>query len=122
MDFQCEAIQGGDVVFWWLGTLGFGSGNSELETVVEGYQQTAVGLRKLGSGSLNANGSKGPGAALGGAAWIITGSPIGLIVGGSLKIYGEASGNSKIEGRAKQTAKEIADVLKERCKDQGWID
>jgi hypothetical protein len=103
-------------------TLGFGSGNSELETIVEGYQMTASGLRKLGSGELNATGSKGPGAALGGAAWIVTGSPIGLVVGGGLKVYGEASGSSKIEGRAKQTAKEIADVLKERCQAQGWID
>lgn len=103
-------------------TLGFGSGNSELETIVEGYQMTASGLRKLGSAGLNATGSKGPGAALGGAAWIVTGSPIGLVVGGGLKVYGEASGSSKIEGRAKQTAKEIADVLKERCQAQGWID
>jgi hypothetical protein len=102
-------------------TIGFGSGNSELGTYVEGYQMTATGLRKLGSGELNASGSKGPGAALGGAAWIVTGSPIGLIVGGGLKVYGEASGNAKIEARAKQTAKEIADLLKERCQAQGWI-
>lgn len=102
-------------------TLGFGSGNSELTTIVEGYHMTAQGLRKIGSGELNAQGSKGPGAAVGGAAWLITGSPIGLIVGGGMKVYGEASGSSKIEGRAKQTAKEIADILKERCQAQGWI-
>ena len=38
-----------------------------------------------------------------------------------MKVYGEASGSSKVEGRAKQTAKEIADVLKKRFQDQGWI-
>jgi hypothetical protein len=102
--------------------LGFGSGNSELKTIVEGYHMTDQGLRKLGSGELNATGSKGPGAAVGGAAWLITGSPVGLIVGGSMKVYGEASGSSKIEGRAKQTAKEIGEQIKIRCQYQGWID
>jgi len=38
------------------------------------------------------------------------------------KLYGEESGKSKIEGRIKQTAKEIAEVLKERFKQQGWIE
>ena len=102
-------------------TIGFGSGGSELTTAVEGYQMTAAGLRKLGSGTAGAKGSKGPGAALGGAAWLVTGSPVGLIVGGGMKIYGEASGSAKIEGRAKATAKEIADVLKQRFQEQGWI-
>jgi hypothetical protein len=102
-------------------TIGFGSGGSELTTAVEGYQMTANGLRKLGSGTTGAKGSKGPGAALGAAGWLVTGSPVGLIVGGGMKIYGEASGSAKIEGRAKATAKEIADVLKKRFQEEGWI-
>jgi len=102
-------------------TIGFGSGGSELTTFLEGYQMTATGLRKLGSSSLESSGSKMPGASLGAASWLITGSPIGLIVGGGMKVYGEASGSAKIEGRAKATAKEIADVLKTRFKEQGWI-
>jgi len=102
-------------------TIGFGSGGSELTTAIEGYQMTTNGLRKLGSGMLGSEGSKGPGMALGGATWLITGNPIGLIVGGGLKVYGEASGNSKIEGRAKATAKEIADQLKKRFEEEGWI-
>lgn len=102
-------------------TLGFGAGGSELTTMVEGYQMTATGLRKLGSGTVGSTGSKGPGAGVGAAAWLVTGSPVGLVVGGGLKIYGEASGSSKIEGRAKATAKEISDVLKRRFQEQGWI-
>ena len=102
-------------------SLGFGSGNSELTTIVEAYHMTTGGLRKMGSGELNAQGSKGPGAAVGGAAWLVTGSPIGLIVGGGMKVYGEASGSAKVEGRAKQTAKEIAEQIKIRCQQQGWI-
>jgi hypothetical protein len=103
-------------------TIGFGSGSSELATAVEGYQMTAEGLRKLGSATIQAKGSKGPGASLGAAGWLITGSPVGLIVGGGMKVYGEASGSAKIQGRAKQTAKEIADQLKIRFEQQGWID
>jgi len=98
-----------------------GTGGSELKTVVEGYQMTARGLRKLGSGTVDSGGSKGPGAAAPAAVAIATGNPIGLIVSGGMKIYGEASGSSKLEGRAKATAKEIADVLKTRFEQEGWI-
>lgn len=101
--------------------IGFGAGGSELKTVVEGYQMTARGLRKLGSGTVDSGGSKGPGAAAPAAVAIATGNPIGLIVTGGMKIYGEASGSSRLEGRAKATAKEIADVLKTRFEQQGWI-
>ncbi len=101
--------------------IGFGSGTSELKTVVEGYQMTTRGLRKLGSGTVESGGGKGPGAAAPAAVAIATGSPIGLIVTGGMKIYGEASGSSGLEGRAKATAKEIADVLKTRFEEQGWI-
>jgi hypothetical protein len=103
-------------------TLGFGAGGSELTTMVEGWQMTTNGLRKLGSATLGSTGSKGPGMAVGAAAWVVTGSPVGLIVGGGLKVYGEMSGNSKIEGRAKATAREIGDVLKTKFKAQRWID
>ena len=102
-------------------TIGFGSGRSELATAVEGYQMTANGLRKLGSGTVSAEGSKTPGASLGAASWPITGSPVGLVFSGGTKIYGEASGSATIEGRAKATAKEIADVLTKRFQEQGWI-
>ena len=39
-----------------------------------------------------------------------------------MKVHGEMSGSSKVEGMAKQTAKEIADVLKKRFQEQGWIE
>ena len=103
-------------------TIGFGSGGSELTTVVEGYQMTATGLRKLGSATTGSEGGKGPGASLGAAGWLITGSPVGLIVGGGVKIYGEASGRATIEGRAEATAKEITALLKQRFQEEGWID
>jgi hypothetical protein len=55
------------------------------------------------------------------AVAIASGSPVGLIVFGGAKIYGEASGRNTLEGRAKATADEIADQLKIRFQDRGWV-
>lgn len=101
--------------------VGFGSGASHLSVAAEGFQMTAQGLRKLGGGKGEAGGSKTPGGAVGVAALVATGNPVGLIVGGGAKAYGEYSGSSKIEGRAKAIAKEIADKLKPKFQEQGWI-
>lgn len=101
--------------------IGFGAGASSLKTAVEGFQVTPQGLRKLGSGSVDAGGGKSPGAALGVVGLIATANPAGLIISSGMKVYGEASGSSKVEGRAKATAKEISDVLKQRFQQQGWI-
>jgi hypothetical protein len=101
--------------------IGFGAGTSRLSVAVEGYQMTAQGLRKLGSGKVESGGSKGPGAAVPLGVAIATGNPLGLIVSSGMKVYGEASGSSKIDGRAEQTAKEVANQLKPRFQQQGWI-
>jgi hypothetical protein len=55
------------------------------------------------------------------AALVATHNPAGLIIGTGVKAYKEKSGSATVEGRAKQTAKEIADVLKTRFQEQGWI-
>jgi len=102
--------------------IGFGDGASDLKVAVEGFQMTDHGLRKLGSGSTDAEGGKTPGADLGALSLIATHNPVGLIVSTGMKIYGEESGKSTIKGREEQTAKEIADVLKKRFQEQGWID
>ena len=52
---------------------------------------------------------------------IATANPAGLIIGGGMKANGEYSGSAKIEGRAKETAKEIAKVIRPRFEKQGWI-
>jgi hypothetical protein len=101
--------------------IGFGAGASALKTAVEGFQVTPQGLRKLGGGTVDAGGAKSPGAALGVVGLIATANPAGLIVSSGMKAYGEVSGSSKVEGRAKATAKEIGDVLKKRFEEQGWI-
>lgn len=101
--------------------IGFGSGASELSAAVEAFQVTAQGLRKLGGGKLGAGGSSTPGAALGVAGTIATANPVGLIVSTGVKGYGEYTGSSKIEGRAKDAAKEIADKVRVKFQEQGWI-
>jgi hypothetical protein len=101
--------------------IGFGSGAAELKTAVEGFQVTERGLRKLGSGTVDSSGGKGPGAAVPAAIAIATANPIGLIVSSAVKVYGEESGSSTIEGRAKGTAAEIAAQIKPRFQQQGWI-
>jgi hypothetical protein len=101
--------------------VGFGSGASEVNAAAEGLQVTGQGLRKLGSGTAAAGGGKAPGAALGVVGLIATHNPAGLIISGASKMRGEKTGSSKVEGRAKQIAQEIADVLEERFKQQGWI-
>src|SRR5512135_3124646 len=53
--------------------VGFGSGGSELKTAVEGYQMTARGLRKLGSGTVESGSGKTPGAVAPAAVAIATG-------------------------------------------------
>lgn len=113
------SVQGGGAVKRFV--IGFGYGTSEMDTVVEGFAVTPQGLRKLGSGTLSSSGSKTPGMVVPAAVAIATGNPIGLIVVGGLKVYGEASGRNTLEGRAKATADAISDELKIRFKERGWI-
>ena len=101
--------------------VGFGAGKSSLATMVEGFQMTDHGLRKLGYGTVDAGGNKSPGMVLGIATFLATKNPAGLIINGGVQAYGAASGNNSVEGRAKATAKKIADVLKKRFTDQGWL-
>lgn len=101
--------------------LGFGSGTAEITTAAEGYQWTANGPRQLGSGKLESGGGKMPGVALPIVVLAATANPIGLIVGGGAKVYGEMSGKDTIEGTGKRTADAIAEHLEGKFKEQGWI-
>lgn len=101
--------------------LGFGSGKAKLSTAVEGYQMTTLGPRLLGSGKLESGGNKTPGAIVPLAVLAATANPIGLVVTGTAKVVGEATGRNKIEGAAKRTAEEIADRLEVRFRELGWV-
>jgi hypothetical protein len=101
--------------------VGFGSGNAQLTTAVEGFQMTSHGLRQLGSGSIDSSGGRTPGLILPLAVMAATASPIGLVVGGTVKVAEEATGSSTIEGSAKRTADVISEQLVEAAKRQGWL-
>jgi hypothetical protein len=113
------SVRGGSAIKRF--TVGLGAGGSELDTVVEGYVQTEQGLRRLGSGTLSSSGSKTPGAAAPAAVALASANPVGLIVVGGTKVYGEMSGKSTLEGRAKATADEISKQLRLRFQDRGWL-
>ncbi len=102
--------------------VGFGAGESELQAAVEGFQMTDHGLRKLGSGDTESTAGKTPGVAVGALTTIATHNPLGLIVSTGIKAHEEHSGSDKLSGRAKATAKKIADVLRQRFEEQGWIE
>jgi len=101
--------------------LGFGSGAADLKTAVEGYLMTDKGLRRLGSGDVDAGTGKAPGAVVPLVIAAASGNPIGFIVSSAAKAEGQLSGRTTIEGDAKRTAKEIADQLKVACQKQDWI-
>jgi hypothetical protein len=101
--------------------VGLGVGASELDAVVEGYAMTPEGPQKLGSGTLTSASGKTPGIFAPAAVAIATGNPIGLIVVGGVKGYNELSGRSGLEGRSQAIADAIAEQLKIRFQDRGWI-
>jgi hypothetical protein len=101
--------------------VGFGSGAAELSTAVEAYQMTAGGMRPLGRGEIKSEGGKLPGMMVPLAVVAATASPIGLVVGGTAKATGEATGSENIEGAAERTADEIAAQLRTAAEEQGWI-
>jgi len=102
--------------------VGFGEGAADLRTFVEGYLMTDQGMRRLGSGEIN-SGAKGgtPGLLVPLAVTIATANPIGIAVGGAVKVAGEASGSSTIKGSGKRTAELIAKELRVKFVEQGWI-
>jgi hypothetical protein len=101
--------------------LGFGSGAADLKTAVEGYLMTDKGLRRLGSGTVDAGTGKAPGVAVPLVVAAATGNPIGLIVSSAVKAEGQISGRTTIDGAAKRTADLIAEQLRGAFQRQGWI-
>ena len=104
--------------------IGFGSGESELKAVVEGFQNTDGGLRVLGSAKTDSTEGlpgKTPGMGVGVLGTVATHNPLGLIVSTGVKTHEEKSGGGKLEGRARDTGKKIADMLKTRFQELGWI-
>lgn len=101
--------------------IGFGAGNTDLRTVVTAYVATAGGLRRVGGGTVDSEGGKGPGLFVPAIVTAATANPVGLIVMGAAKVEGQVSGRTTIDGAAKRTADAIAERLEDRFEDEGWI-
>lgn len=101
--------------------IGLGDGNSELKVAVEVFEVTANGLEKLGGGDTDATGNKTPGAGVGLISMLATHNPLGLIISSGMKVHDEKTGEATISGRIKQTAAEIAGLLKKQFQQQDWI-
>jgi hypothetical protein len=82
---------------------------------------TAHGLRRVGGGTVDSAGGKGPGLGVPLIVTVATANPIGLVVGGAMKAEGEISGRTKVEGAARRTADAISERLKSRFEHEGWL-
>ena len=58
---------------------------------------------------------------MGAATSAATSNPAGLIISSGVKTHGELSGSSTVKGRVKATAREIASVVQQGFRNQGWI-
>ena len=101
--------------------IGFGEGAGKLQTLVEGYQVTPTGLRPLGSARIGASSGKTPGVFLPLVVGAITGN-VGrsLIIAGGINVAQEL-GPRKMSSLGKNTAKEIAKMLRDAFRKRGWI-
>jgi hypothetical protein len=78
------SVQGGSALKRFA--IGFGSGTSEMDTVVEGYLMTPARLAQTGVGDAQFRRKQNPRNCCAGAIAIATGNPVGLIVVGGMKI------------------------------------
>ena len=87
-------------------TIGLDFGASELMTAVEGFQITPQGLaRRPAIGPTTAT----------------DGNPPGVLFTRGMKIQDQATFRAKVQDWAKQTVQEIADRIRARFREQGWI-
>ncbi|MCP4179303.1 MAG: DUF4410 domain-containing protein [bacterium] len=102
--------------------IGFGYGASTLNTMIEGYQMTANGLHKLSSADLAAASGELPGGGvMSVASFLIYSNPIALVIGPAIKGVQEIGGGPTLEGRVTNTASKVAEALKLRFQEEGWI-
>ena len=82
---------------------------------------TSLGPRLVGSGTVESSGSKTPVAIAPLVVLAATANPIGLIASGTAKVAGEVTGKNTLANAAERTVDEIADELRVRFLERGWI-
>lgn len=101
--------------------LGIGPGAIELRTAAEGDLKTVQSLGRQGAGQVGSGGGKTPAMEIGFATVATTRHPIGLIVSKASQLEGEENGSETIEEAAPRIAKEIAEQLWVKFREQGWV-
>ncbi len=96
--------------------VGFGAGAAELRTLAETYLVVADTLVPLRSAEVDAEGGKMPGM----AGSLATGSIANIAFSGSLSLASEA-GSESIEGAARRTAAQIAQLMLAAYVQRGWM-
>jgi hypothetical protein len=77
--------------------------------------------RRGSADGAGARARRAPGVAIPVVVTLLTANPLGIVVAGGVEAYGALSGSGKIDGAAKRTADEIAEQLRPRFEQQGWI-
>jgi hypothetical protein len=101
--------------------IGFGAGAAELVTHVEAFYKTKMGLQRLGSADVEAEGGKMPGMAppigVGAAAGNVV---VSAAVSGGMSAAKEV-GPESLQGAVKRSADQTAKLLSQRFHERGWI-
>lgn len=100
--------------------IGFGRGANSLQTHIEAFLLTSQGHLLFVDQSIGSGGSKAPGLVVAGTMAVVTGNPVGLIVGSALAIRREM-GSEKMSGAARRTAEVIADQVEALYKSRNWL-
>ena len=100
-------------------TIGFGAGSEELRALVQVYQMTDNGLRRISEVEGEAHGRKTPGVAGPGAIAAGTGMVAGVVVSTGMNLL------SEVKGPMAQNVNNLAEQFAERAvkafKRQGWL-
>lgn len=99
--------------------IGFGSGKEEISMRVHMYQVTPQGPRLLSEITGQAKGGKAPGMAVSAVGAVATRNPVGLVIGGVLKVKQEKG--DPLKKSLKRLAGELADRAQKFYKRQGWL-
>lgn len=101
--------------------IGFGSGGTEVRTMVQAYYISGGRKALLGEAEVSAESSKAPGLA--------ASIPVGAVTGGVATAAALNTGigtiremNTDVQEGAEDTAEAIVELLKPRMEAQGWID
>lgn len=100
--------------------IGFGAGSSELRAMVQVYQATPRGLRRIAEAEADASGSKMPGMAVPLAGGAVAGSlATSAVISGGMNIVRETK--SAMAPDAERMAKQIAERAEGFYRRQGWL-